>query len=243
MRRAAGCTLRTAALGGWAVLALAVLPAAPGSALAAGGQGHGATDGPARPHGHVHVPHADGGGPRGEGHHVRGEDEQREGTESPAPSPAPPTTAPRIEIADALGPITGVRVPGEATDAAAGVGRASNVEPRTPLLSFDAPSPFAPRSLAGDLRDAPGAAAVHVSIRRGDPRHGCGWWTARRARFSSARRESCPRPRWIAATLRRIDDGRRLRWRVALGGSLPNGSYRFVVRVLDARGLPLAFRQ
>jgi len=112
---------------------------------------------------------------------------------------------------------------------------------RRPLLSFDAPSPFGPRALAGGLRGAPGARTVQVAIRRGGPRHGCGWWTARSARFTATRRSGCSAPRWMPASLRRSAGG--WRWRAALGGALRPGTFRVLVRVLDSGGRPIAFDQ
>jgi hypothetical protein len=95
--------------------------------------------------------------------------------------------------------------------------------------------------VAGDLRGAPEARFVQVAIRRGGPRHGCGWWTARSARFTTARRSRCSAPRWMPASLRRSGGG--WRWRAALGGSLTPGSYRLLVRVLDSGGRAITFDQ
>ena len=241
--------------GGWAAFLVVALMA--GSAQAADGSGHGAGNGSAGPRPHAHGPHAVAGGPRGEGHpaHVQGDDDGAAAPDAPgaadpvtppvtdpaAPAdPAAATTedpeAPRSDIGTALGPIGLVTAAGGATGSVAlggGGGR--------PLLSFDAPTPFAPRAVAGGLRGAPGARSVQVAIRRGGPRHGCGWWTARSARFTAARRSLCAAPRWMPASLRRSAGG--WRWRAALGASLTPGSYHLLVRVLDAGGRAIAFDQ
>jgi hypothetical protein len=153
-----------------------------------------------------------------------------------APAATEPA-APRSDIGAALGPISGVQGAASATSAAAT--RTGNDD--APLLSFDAPSAFAPRSLAGRLSGAPGVLTVQVAIRRGGPQHGCGWWAARSARFTAARRSGCATPRWMPASLRRVAGG--WRWRAALGATLAPGSYRFLVRVLDAAGRPVSFRR
>ncbi len=251
MRRAVGGALRKVALGGWAVVALLALPVTP-TALA-------------------HVHHTGGsqahaGGPRGEGHPARLTHGQSDGREAdgvrgdpaaqdgqtPPPAPAPstdppepappapePAAAPQIEIGTALGPVGGVTGAASATGEAAAQ-RDSGAR-RVARLSFDAPSPFAPRSLAGGLHAAPGAKLVQVAIRRGGQRHGCAWWTPHTARFTAARRSRCSAPHWMTAALRRTAAG--WRWRATLGGALAAGNYRFLVRVLDADGHPLAFRQ
>lgn len=223
------------ALGGSAVLALAAMPAS-GTALAAGAHGHGhghghaATDGPGRSHGH--------------------QDAVQEGSrgDEPAPAPvsvpvppAPPADGapePRQDIGSALGPIsgTGSPAPTSAPERSSSGMTGARV---LPLVSFDAPSPFAPRSFAGRLRDAPAGAVVQIAIRRGTVTRGCGWWNPRSARFGPTRRAACDAERWITASLRPATGGRR--WRAALGGALPAGSYRYVVRVLDPSGRPLAF--
>ena len=222
-------------------------------AQAADGSGHGAKDGPAGPQPHAHGPNAVAGGPRGEGHpaRVHGDDDGTATPDAPAAAPVTPEAdepggarrsatgdpeTPRSDIGTALGPIGLVTAAGGATGSVAlGGGRTR------PLLSFDAPTPFAPRAVAGGLRGAPGARSVQVAIRRGGPRHGCGWWTARSARFTAARRSLCSAPRWMPASLRRSAGG--WRWRAVLGGSLAPGSYQLLVRVLDSDGRAIAFDQ
>jgi hypothetical protein len=154
----------------------------------------------------------------------------------PAAAPTEDPETPRSDIGTALGPIGLVTAAGGATGSVALGGGSAR-----PLLSFDAPTPFAPRAVAGGLRGAPEARSVQVAIRRGGPRHGCGWWTARSARFTTARRSLCSAPRWMPASLRR--SGGAWRWRAALGGSLAPGSYHVLVRVLDADGRSIAFDQ
>jgi len=225
-------------------------------AQAADGSGHGAKDGPAGLHPHAHGPNAVAGGPRGEGHpaRVHGDDDGTATPDAPAADPVTPAAtdpaapagpvaatsedpeAPRSDIGTALGPIGLVTAAGGATGSVALGGGSARA-----LLSFDAPTPFAPRAVAGGLRGAPGARSVQVAIRRGGPRHGCGWWTARWARFTTARRSLCSAPRWMPASLRRSAGG--WRWRAVLGGPLTPGSYHLLVRVLDADGRAIAFDQ
>lgn len=235
MRRAAGSTLRTAALGGWAVLALAAMPPAMGTAQAAGGHGHGhgATDGPGRPGAHpVH-------GQAGTWGETPAGGDRREDGDGPAVSaPAADPPSPSLDIGTALGPIRGETAPAAALATGAGV---TGPAGRVPLLSFDAPSPFAPRSIAGRVHHFDGPLTVQVAVRRGSPARGCGWWNARAARFSGARRGGCAARRWITASVRRTAAG--WRWRASLGGALPDGSFRFFVRVLDAGGRPVAVRR
>ena len=161
---------------------------------------------------------------------------------APAAQPAggaePAADAPRIEIGTALGPVAGGSG-GVSARAAVSAGRAAAAASRRPLLSVDAPSPFAPRRIAGELRDAPGAVAVQVAIRRGTPARGCSWWSARAARFTATRRSDCQATRWITGRVLAGPHGGR--WRVDLGGPLPGGSYRYLVRVVDAAGRPVAF--
>jgi len=197
------------------------------------------------------------GGPRGEGHPARVEGDDGAGGPPDAPAAADPVApvatdpaasvdppaattqepeTPRSDVGTALGPIGLVTAAGGAGGSVAIGGTRQR-----PLLSFDAPSPFAPRALTGELRGAPAARSVQVAIRRGGPRHGCGWWTARSARFTAPRRNGCSAPRWMPASLQRGSGARR--WRAALGGSLAPGSYRFLVRVLDAAGRPIAVDQ
>lgn len=247
--------LRKAVTGGWAAFLVLALMAGP--AHAADGTGHGTTDGPAGPELHAHGPHAVAGGPRGEGHpaRVHGDDDGAgapvtppaadpvapEATDpaAPADQPAEHPETPRSDIGTALGPVGLVTAAGGAADAVALRGARMR-----PLLSFDAPSPFAPRALAGGLRGAPGARTVQVAIRRGGPRHGCGWWTARSARFTAARRSGCAAPRWLPASLRRSSSSSSgWRWRATLGGSLTPGSFRVLVRVLDSAGRPITVDQ
>lgn len=111
----------------------------------------------------------------------------------------------------------------------------------TPVVSFDAPSPFAPRSLAGRLRGAPRGVSLQVAVRRVAGGRGCGWWVPRAARFTLARRSACRSARWITARTTPTAGG--LRWRVSFGRALPPGSYRFSVRLLGPDGRPLAFRR
>lgn len=235
------------ALGGWAVLTLAAMPAT-GTALAADAHGHayghgyGATDGPGRPHGHQGDTQE---GSRGD-EPVRGGDRQADGASVPVAAPvaapaAPPTAGPQEpgqEIGSALGPISGTEPPAPTRAPEQGSSGTTGIR-ILPLLSFDAPAAFAPRSLAGRLRDAQGPVVVQVAIRRGTPSRGCSWWNARTARFGAARRGACATERWITASARPAADG--LRWRAALGGTLPDGSYRYAVRILDAAGHPLSF--
>ena len=248
MRRTARATLRTVALGGWAALALAAVPMLPGTALASGngGQGLGATEGPARPH---QVP-ADGQtGSRGDEPEDRDRGDDGAWTpavtpvtapqEEPAPTAAPetgPAPEPRSDIGTALGPVAGTGAAARTSAPEAGV---SATVRRVPVLSIDGPAPFGPTSLAGRLRDAPRGAVVQVAIRRGSTGRGCGWWSARTGRFSATRRGGCAAARWITATTKTGADG--LRWRAALGGTLPAGTHRYVVRVLGADGAPLLF--
>jgi len=231
------------------VLALMAVPA-----QAADGSGHGAKDGPAGSHPHTHGPNAVAGGPRGEGHPARVHDDDAATPDAPVAAdpvtpevtgpvtPAAPAAAttenetPRSDIGTALGPIGLVTAAGGATGSVALGGGSAR-----PLLSFDAPTPFAPRAVAGGLRGAPDAHTVQIAIRRGGPRHGCGWWTARTARFTAARRSLCSAPRWMPASLRRSAGG--WRWRASLGASLTPGSYHLLVRVLDAGGHAIAFDQ
>lgn len=236
------------ALGGWAVLTLAAMPAT-GTALAAGthghghGHGYGATDGPGRLHGHQDE--GSRGDEPGGGGDRRGDDASAPvpaTVAAPAPAPAPTPSdgvqQPRQDIGTALGPISGTEPPAPTRAPEAGSSGTTGAR-ILPLLSFDQPSPFAPRSVAGRLRDAPAAVVVQVAIRRGTASRGCGWWNPRSGRFSAPRRAACGAERWITASLRPGTGARR--WRAALGGTLPDGSYRYVVRVLDAGGRPLAF--
>ena len=108
-----------------------------------------------------------------------------------------------------------------------------------PVLSFDAPSAFGPTSLAGRLRDAPAGVVVQVAIRRGTSARGCGWWNPRSGRFGAARRGGCATARWFTADVKPAARG--LRWRAALGGTLPAGTHRYVVRILGADGRPALF--
>lgn len=249
MRRAVGSTLRKAALGGWAVLALTALPAATGTALAADGhghgRGHGATDGPARPHQHPGAGQEGSRGDEPDGGGDRGSDGAWTPVAAPvaepvpAPQPEPvPAAEPRIDIGTALGPISGTGAPAATTRAPeAGVSHLG--ARRVPVLSLDAPSAFAPRSLAGRLRDAPQGTLVQVAIRRGSAARGCGWWNARTGRFGAPRRGGCADVRWITAVARPAAGG--LRWRAALRGTLPAGTHRYIVRVLGADGRPVLF--
>ncbi len=248
MRRAVESTLRKAALGGWAVLALTALPAATGTALAADGRGHGhghgATDGPARPH---QPPAAGQLGSRGDepgGGGDRGDDGARTPVAAPVAEPAPapqaepaPAAQPGIDIGTALGPISGTGAP--AATRAPGAGVSHIGARRVPVLSLDAPSAFGPRSLAGRLRDAPPGTVVQVAIQRRTAARGCGWWNARTGRFGATRRGGCGAVRWITAVTRPATGG--LRWRAVLGGTLPAGTHRYIVRVLDADGRPVLF--
>ena len=253
-------------MGGWAALAMLVLPAVPGTAWASDGGRHGTTDGPGRPH------LQSGAGAR-EG--LRGDDSERDGDRreddgerhehrpQPGPgdspvlvpvadppaalpvvpglqAPAADAEPPRLEIGTALGPISSSSGEQPAR-ASSGAAEALSGNRRLPLLSFDAPSPFAPRSLAGALRDAPATATLQVAIRRGAPGRGCGWWVTRGARFTAPRRDGCRTARWITARLTPSAGG--WRWRASLGGTLPAGNYRYSVRVLDGRGRPVAFQR
>ncbi len=250
MRRAAGGALRKVAFGGWVVVALLAVPVTP-TALAADGTGDGATDGLSRSYEHhAHGPHAYAGDPRGEGHPARGDwghwtggghrgDAQPTApvvTPASDPAAAAPTTpanyppaatpvpekdpvAPRIEIGTALGPVSGVQGPASATSAASAAqsGRTTAI----PLLSFDAPSAFAPRSLAGRLRGAADARTVQVAIRRGGRRPRLRLVDGSRRTLHAARRAGCAAPRWMPTTLRRVAGG--WRWRASLGATLAPG--------------------
>ena len=240
--------------GGWAAFLVLALMAVP--AQAADGFGHGVTNDSAGPYLHAHGPHAVAGGPRGEGHPARVQGEDGAGGTPTLPAAAEPVApvatdpaattdepaedpeTPRGDIGTALGPIGLVTAAGGAGGSVTLAGGREH-----PVLSFDAPTPFAPHALTGDLSGAPAARSVQVAIRRGGPRHGCGWWTARSARFTAARRGGCSAPRWMPASLHRGSTAGGWRWRAALGGSLKPGSYRFLVRVLDAGGRPIAVDQ
>lgn len=135
--------------------------------------------------------------------------------------------APRLAAASATGGGT-LRTGGSAVSVA-------------PLVSLDAPSPFAPRSLAGNLRGASRGVVVQVAVRRVTEGRGCGWWSPRAARFTLARRAACRSARWITARTTRIAGG--LRWRASFGRALPPGSFSFSIRLLGPDGRPLAFRR
>lgn len=242
MRRVARRALRTAALGGWAALVLAAVTAAPGSAWAADAHGHGhaygATDGPGGPHMRSDAVDTGSRGdePGGDG------DRRGDGTgvsvAAPVVEPPAAPQEPAGDVGTALGPVSGsgpaaiTRAPESRTSTGTGIRR-------VPVLSFDAPSGFGPTSLAGRLHDAPGAVVVQVAIRRGSAARGCGWWSARSGRFGGTRRGTCTTARWITARVRPAAGG--LRWRAALGRPLPAGTHRYVVRVLDGAGHPIAF--
>jgi hypothetical protein len=134
---------------------------------------------------------------------------------------------PRLAAASATGGGT-VRTGGAAASAA-------------PLVSLDAPSPFAPRSLAGNLRGAPRGVVLQVAVRRVTEGRGCGWWSPRAARFTLARRSACRSARWITARTAQTAGG--LRWRASFGRALPPGSFSFSIRLLSPGGRPLAFRR
>jgi len=110
-----------------------------------------------------------------------------------------------------------------------------------PALSLDAPDPFTLRTLAGWLRgsDATPAPVVQLALRRGGTRQGCAWWNVRTGRFTATSRGACDHPRFISASMRRATGA--WRWRVALGRSLPAGSYAFVAQVLGSGGDPIDF--
>lgn len=110
-----------------------------------------------------------------------------------------------------------------------------------PALSLDAPDPFTLKSLSGWLRRAGSSTAplVQLALRRGGAASGCAWWNARNGRFTASSRSACHHPRFISASMRRTSGG--WRWRVALGRSLPAGSYAFVAQVLGDDGTPLSF--
>jgi hypothetical protein len=124
----------------------------------------------------------------------------------------------------------------------AGIAQAVVAERRLPALRFDPPNPFGPRTLSGLLREAPAGGRVEIAVRRGSARRaGCSWWVARNARFTRASKPGCGAPRWIPAQMRRTRGA--LRWVARLRGTLPAGSYAFVVRVLDADGRPVDFEK
>jgi hypothetical protein len=147
--------------------------------------------------------------------------------------------APRGGIGEALLE-SGSSAPASGTTA--GIAQAVVAERRLPALRFDPPNPFGPRTLSGLLREAPAGGRVEIAVRRGSARRaGCSWWVARNARFTRASKPGCGAPRWIPAQMRRTRGG--LRWVARLRGTLPAGSYAFVVRVLDAGGRPVDFEK
>ncbi len=145
------------------------------------------------------------------------------GPPAPAPEVVAPVPAGNAQVATAVARIA--------------VGDGLRIQASLPVVSFDAPQPFAPRSLSGWLRGAPRGMRVEIALRRGGGRSGCGWWVARNSRFNATSRPSCGKPRWQRAVMRRTPAG--WRWKVSLGGVLPTGRYSFVVRVLDGQGHPV----
>jgi glucose/arabinose dehydrogenase len=84
------------------------------------------------------------------------------------------------------------------------------------------------RVLAGRVEDPDGIETVDVAV--GRRRQGrCRWWSKKDVRLAS-KPKRCRRPRWIHAQV----VGKR--WLVKLGGSLPPGHFRIVIRVVDELG-------
>lgn len=90
------------------------------------------------------------------------------------------------------------------------------------------------RVLAGTLRDPDGVTRVAVALGRrlGRPDR-CRWWSTKVGRLA-ARARPCARPRWLETRL--SGEGELRGWRVRLRGSLPRGSYRILLLVVDALG-------
>ncbi len=211
MRRAAGSTLRKAALGGWAVLALTALPAATGTALAADGhghgRGHGATDGPRvrtstpgrRSKQGSRGDEPDGGGDRGSDGALdaRRRSGRRAGARHHSLSTVvrPSRSQPQIDIGTALGPICGAGARAATTRRARGGRSTSGCAPRAAaelrcavrLRAAVARRPAARRAGTGTL--------VQVAIRRGSAARGCGWWNPRTATLRSGRAAAVARVR------------------------------------------------
>ena len=128
-------------------------------------------------------------------------------------------------------------------EAGAGMGGVESLrgdDSTLPALSLDAPDPFTLKTLTGWLRGAGDTTpVVQLALRRGSARGGCAWWNVRSGRFTATARTACEHPRFIAAGMRRTAGG--WRWRVALGRSLPAGSYAFVAQVLGDGGSPIDF--
>jgi hypothetical protein len=87
--------------------------------------------------------------------------------------------------------------------------------------------------ISGTVSDPSGVRSVKVAVRRRLPRGGCAWWLRPRRRLSHGRK-SCDRPRWMRARLRRREG--RVLWSVRLGGRLPAGVFRVLVRAVDNNG-------
>jgi glucose/arabinose dehydrogenase/PKD repeat protein len=113
-----------------------------------------------------------------------------------------------------------------------GGGQSGGVDSTGPTLRLTGVSPRRGR-LRGLALDASGVRAVRVALRERRSDGGCRWWIPRLERMSAGRR-SCKRPRLHAAELTATDGG--ARWLAKLGGSLPAGRYRVVVRALDNAG-------
>jgi hypothetical protein len=110
--------------------------------------------------------------------------------------------------------------------------QSDNADSTGPTLRLTGVSPRRGR-LRGLALDASGVRTVRVALRARRSDGGCSWWIPRLERMSAGRR-SCKRPRLHAAELTPTDGG--VRWLAKLGGSLPAGRYRVIVRARDNAG-------
>jgi glucose/arabinose dehydrogenase/PKD repeat protein len=123
------------------------------------------------------------------------------------------------------------QTPGGSVPAGGGPGAGSQADTTGPTLRLTRVRPKRGR-LRGSALDAGGVRLVQVALRR-RTEAGCRWWIPRLERMGVGPR-SCARPRWLAAELTTTNAG--ARWLAKLGGSLPPGTYRVILRAIDNAG-------
>jgi hypothetical protein len=142
-------------------------------------------------------------------------------------------------IGEALGPVAGGGPATAGAVATVGAGAAVAASPAPAVVTVTAADAFAPRALTGSIDGAQHAQYLQVAIRRGADRD-CALWRPGARRFVAGGPAGCAGRGWMTARL--APSAERRRWSIRLGGPLPRGTHRFVVRVLDPAGRPLAIR-
>lgn len=110
-----------------------------------------------------------------------------------------------------------------------GSGPSDNTGPRLRLLGVNATR----GRIRGSAADGSGVARVRVALRRRVKGGRCGWLLKKNGKVRLVRRR-CDRPRWMTAGLTPTRAG--ARWLLALGRSIPPGSYRVLARASDVHG-------